>query len=157
MSNVNLKNGDNTAYVSSYNAQSWSGQLAAFPVNVDTGQVDMSPAGQIWEARDQLTARAPDSRVIATYDSATRQGVPFQPGSVPAAQKALLATLPAATDADSVIAFLRGDRTLEGTVYRTRSALLGDIVSAEPVFVGGAAATYADPGYDSFSSSISST
>jgi len=155
VSNVNLKNGDNTAYVSSYNAQTWSGQLAAFPVNVDTGQVDMSPAAQMWEARDQLTARAGlDDRIIVTYDGA--QGLPFQPGVIPPAMKALLATPPAGTDADSVIAFLRGDRSLEGTTYRTRGSLLGDIVSAEPVFVGGAVATYVDPGYDTFSSSMAS-
>jgi type IV pilus assembly protein PilY1 len=155
VSNVNLKNGDNTAYVSSYNAQSWTGQLAAFPVNVDTGQVDMSPAGQLWEARDQLTARAPTERIIATYDGA--QGVPFQPGAMPSAMEALLAT-PAASPVDSadVIRYLRGDRSLEGTRYRIRAALLGDIVSAEPVFVGGPAATYVDADYDSFSSSIAS-
>ena len=53
VSNVNLKDGDNTAYVSSYNAQEWSGQLAAYPVNISTGQVDMTPTGQVWEAREK--------------------------------------------------------------------------------------------------------
>jgi type IV pilus assembly protein PilY1 len=157
VSNVNLKNGDNTAYVSSYNAQNWTGQLAAFPVNVDTGQVDMSPEAQLWEARDQLTARdlLADPRFIATYDGA--QGVPFQPGATPAAMEAMLAT-PAASPVDSadVIAYLRGDRSLEGIRYRIRAALLGDVVSAEPVFVGGPIATYVDAGYDTFSSSLAS-
>jgi type IV pilus assembly protein PilY1 len=154
VSNVNLKDGDNTAYVSSYNAQNWTGQLAAFPVNVSTGQVDMSPAAQIWEARDQLTARAPSDRLIATYNGSS--GIAFQPSTVPGAMKALLAT-PAAvpSDADAVIEYLRGDRSREGTTYRTRSALLGDIVTAEPVFVGAAAAIYGDAGYDTFSASIS--
>jgi len=152
VSNVNLKNSDNTAYVSSYNAQNWSGELAAFPVDVSTGQVNMSPAGQMWEARDQLTTRSAASRIIATYDGT--QGVPFQPGSIPAAMKTVLATPPAATDANNVIAFLRGERSLEGTTYRTRGALLGDIVNAEPVFVGGAVATYVDPDYATFSSSV---
>ena len=45
VSNVNLKDGDNTAYVSSYNAQEWSGQLAAFPVNINSGQVDNDAGG----------------------------------------------------------------------------------------------------------------
>ncbi|HEU5284311.1 MAG TPA: PilC/PilY family type IV pilus protein, partial [Burkholderiales bacterium] len=155
VSNVNLKNGDNTAYVSSYNAQTWTGQLAAFPVNVDTGQVDMSPAAQLWEARDRLTGRGPDDRVIVTYNGA--RGVAFQPGAMAGSQEALLAT-PGASPVDSadVIRYLRGERLLEGTRYRTRAALLGDIVSAEPVFVGGAAATYVDAGYDGFSSGIAS-
>ena len=155
VSNVNLKDGDNTAYVSSYNAQNWSGQLAAFPVNVNTGQVEMSPAAEMWEVRDQLTARGPSQRLIVTYDGA--QGVPFQSGTVPAAMQALLAT-PSATpsDAADVLAYLRGDRTHEGTRYRTRAFLLGDIVSAEPVFVGGPIATYVDTGYGAFSSSVAS-
>ena len=157
VSNVNMKNGDNTAYVSSYNAQNWTGQLAAFPVNIDTGQVDMTPAAQLWEARDQLTTRdfVANPRVIATYDGA--QGVPFQPGAMPTAMEALLAT-PSASPSDSadVIRYLRGDRSLEGIRYRIRASLLGDIVNAEPVFVGGAAATYVDAGYDTFSSGLTS-
>ncbi|HEY6509659.1 MAG TPA: PilC/PilY family type IV pilus protein, partial [Vicinamibacterales bacterium] len=155
VSNVNLKDGDNTAYVSSYNAQEWSGQLAAYPVNISTGQVDMSPEAQMWEARDQLTARvAADGhadRLIATYDGG--DGIPFQPASITAANKAVLNT-PSQSDADAVINWLRGDRTLEGTTYRTRTNLLGDIVAAEPIFVAGAISIYADPGYNAFASSI---
>jgi type IV pilus assembly protein PilY1 len=153
VSNVNLKDGDNTAYVSSYNAQEWSGQLAAYPVNVNDGQVDMTPEAQIWEARDQLTARAPSDRLIATYDGT--QGIAFDPSAIGATHKAMLNT-PSQSDADAVIAWLRGDRSLEGTTYRTRGALLGDIVSAEPVYVGGAISVYADSGYNAFASSIAS-
>jgi len=151
VSNVNLKNGDNTAYVSSYNAQDWTGQLAAFPVDVTTGQVDMSQAARIWEARDQLTARAPADRIIVSYDGT--QGIAFQPTTIPAAMKAVLNT-PSQNDADAVIAYLRGDRSLEGGLYRARAALLGDIVDAEPVYVAGAGASYSDSGYDSFAQSI---
>ena len=57
---------------------------------------------------------------------------------------------PTKSDADAVINYLRGDRTLEGSTYRTRGHVLGDIVSAEPVFVAGAIATYADAGYNAF-------
>jgi type IV pilus assembly protein PilY1 len=153
VSNVNLKNGDNTAYVSSYNAQNWTGQLAAYPVDVVTGQVTIAPSTQLWEARDQLTARTPASRIIATYDGT--QGIAFQPTAIPAGLKALLDT-PSQSDADAVIAYLRGDRSLEGTTYRTRAALLGDIVSAEPVFVGGPFANYADTGYNLFAATVGS-
>jgi type IV pilus assembly protein PilY1 len=156
VSNVNLKDGDNTAYVSSYNAQEWSGQLAAYPVDINTAQVDMSLEAQMWEARDQLTARVAANghgdRLIVTYDGSG--GIPFQPGSViPAASKALLNT-PSQSDADAVINWLRGDRSLEGTTYRARTNLLGDIVSAEPIFVAGALSIFADSGYNAFASSI---
>ena len=53
-----------------------------------------------------------------------------------------------------MINYLRGDRTLEGSTYRTRGHVLGDIVSAEPVFVAGANATYADTGYNAFAASV---
>ncbi len=56
--------------MSSYNGQFWSGELAAYPIDPVTGQVALTSTTQIWEARDQLTARTPDSRVIVTYDGA---------------------------------------------------------------------------------------
>jgi type IV pilus assembly protein PilY1 len=162
VSNVNLKDGDNTAYVSSYNAQEWSGQLAAYPVNVTTGQVDMSPAAQLWEARNQLTERVTTDplgtgpghtdRKIATYDGS--KGIAFQPGSITDPPARALLNTPSKTDADDVILWLRGDRTLEGTTYRARANVLGDIVSAEPIFVAGASAFYADAGYNAFTTSM---
>ncbi len=157
VSNVNLKDGDNTAFVSSYNAQEWSGQLAAYPVNINTGQVTMSPAAQIWEARDQLTQRVVDlthaDRKIVTYDGT--QGIPFQAASIGAGDKAIFNT-PTQSDADTAINWLRGDQSLEGSFYRTRTHLLGDIVSAEPVYVAGTLSTYADTGYNAFASSVAS-
>ncbi len=59
-------------------------------------------------------------------------------------------------DGASVLAYLRGDRSLEGSTYRTRAYLLGDIVSAPPVVMRGAAANFSDPGYASFAASVSS-
>ena len=153
VSNVNVRAGDNTVYVSSYNGQYWSGELAAFPIDVNTGAVVMTSATQIWEARDQLTARTADSRVIVTYNGTA--GIPFQAASLPAPYRALLDT-PSAAPADNaaVIAWLRGDRTGEGTTYRTRTALLGDIVTAQPTVVRGAMATYSDTGYAAFAEQV---
>ncbi len=153
VSNVNVRNGDNTVFVSSYNGQFWSGELAAFPIDVNTGAVVMTSTTQIWEARDQLTSRTPASRNIATYDG--NVGVPFQVASLSSAYLAKLNT-PSVTPADNaaVLAWLRGDRTNEGTTYRTRQYLLGDIVSAQPTVVNGAIATYSDDGYATFAASI---
>ena len=85
VSNVNLKDGDNTAYVSSYNAQEWSGELAAYPVNISTGQVDMTPTARLWGARDKLdtlaSAAPPADRKIVTY-SPSGVGIPFRPADI---------------------------------------------------------------------------
>jgi type IV pilus assembly protein PilY1 len=153
VSNVNVRAGDNTVYVSSYNGQYWSGELAAFPIDVNTGAVVMTSATQIWEARDQLTARTPASRVIVTYNGSV--GVPFQVANLPASYLARLDT-PSVSPVDNaaVVAYLRGDRTGEGTTYRTRNYLLGDIVSAQPTVVKDAFATYSDTGYATFAENI---
>ncbi len=63
----------------------------------------------------------------------------------------------------NLVNFLRGQRQFEGfepgvsgKYYRTRSGVLGDIVSAQPVYVKKPFAQYADVGYDSFKSSYAS-
>ena len=161
VSNVNVRSGDNTVYVSNYNGQTWSGELAAYPIDTLTGQVVMTSATQIWGARDQLTwtdaahsvPRSPGSRVIVTYDGSG--GVPFQVASLPSSYLSRLNTA-GVTPADNaaVLAYLRGDRSGEGTTYRTRSYLLGDIVNAQPTVVNAAMAAYADDGYAEFAASI---
>jgi type IV pilus assembly protein PilY1 len=57
----------------------------------------------------------------------------------------------------NMVNFLRGQRGLEGflsgdanRLYRGRSHVLGDIVSAQPVFVRGAIGNYADAGYAAY-------
>ena len=116
----------------------------------------MTPAAQLWEARDQLhRASLPADRNHRHLQHGGVRASPSSPPSIAATDKAMLNT-PTKSDADAVINYLRGDRSLEGSTYRTRGHLLGDIVSAEPVFVAGAIATYADTGYNAFASSIAS-
>jgi type IV pilus assembly protein PilY1 len=159
VSNVNVRAGDHTVYVSNYDGQGWSGELAAYPIDPDTGAVSLLPAAQTWGAAAQLTLRnsstvLPGGRLIATYDGSA--GIPFQDASLPAAYKALLNT-PSVTPADhaAVVAYLRGDRSGEqpdGT-YRTRTdlvGLLGDIVNAQPTVVSGAMALYSGALYAQF-------
>ncbi len=155
ISNVNVRAGDNTVYVSSYNGTSWSGELAAYAIDPLTGAVDISPAARLWGARDPLTALLPTKRLIATNDGGS--GVPFQYAGLSTAYKTALAT-PGVTPEDGadVLAFLRGDRSKEGSVYRTRGYLLGDIVSAQPVVVSGASGRYGDTGYGAFAEGVAS-
>ncbi len=59
VSNVNVSTGNNAVYVSSYNGQYWTGELAAYPIDLTTGQVSLTDAARLWGARSQLTARTP--------------------------------------------------------------------------------------------------
>ncbi|MDF3833598.1 PilC/PilY family type IV pilus protein [Cupriavidus basilensis] len=150
---VSSTNGGGAAFMASYNGQNWSGELTAAPIDPSTGFINA--AAPLWKAREQLTGRSPGSRLIATYDGG--KGVLFDSGTGGLQASTInLLNSPGKTDGPSVLAYLRGDRSLEGSTYRTRTSLLGDIVSAEPVYVAGAAAYYSDAGYAGFQRQLTS-
>lgn len=154
VANAHVTSTDNASYASSYNSGTWTGDLNAYSIDITTGAPTTTP---IWtaSAQDQIDAKAPSARKIATsVDTAgTTGGIQFQPTTastttkLSTAQQTLLNT-PTTTDGASVLAYLRGDRSGEtaGT-YRKRAHLLADIVNAEPVVVREPSANYADTGY----------
>jgi type IV pilus assembly protein PilY1 len=127
-----IKLGDNTAYVASFTASSWYGDLVAASVDPATGAV--SNTSPIWSLKATLAAKDWSTRLIATNNGSG--GVDFSTSGMTLAQQTSLNN-PSATDNATVINYLRGDRSLEGA-YRSREYILGDIVDAEPVFVKGA-------------------
>lgn len=124
VSSVNLSRGDNRAYFGTYNPSGWQGDITAHPINAATGVVD--PDNTLWSASQQLAVRAWSDRVIASAIgsagigfTAAAAGATVNPGDV------------YGNTAD-VINYLRGDRSLEGTSFRTRQSLIGAIISSEP-------------------------
>lgn len=113
---------NNIGYASSYNSGSWYGDLEAYSLDTTTG---LQTGAAVWSARDKLNSQT--TRKIATFNGTA--GVAFT---------SAIAGTPSTLTA-GVIDYLRGDRTGEGTTYRTRQHLLGDIINAEPVVV-----TYSD-------------
>ncbi|MDP2005437.1 MAG: PilC/PilY family type IV pilus protein [Rubrivivax sp.] len=111
---------NNIGYASSYKSGSWYGDLVAYSLDTTTA---LQTGSDIWSFRDRLDAQT--SRKIATWNGST--GVAFAAG--------LSYTGKPATLTDEVINYLRGDRTGEGTTYRQRQYVLGDIINAEPVVV----------------------
>jgi type IV pilus assembly protein PilY1 len=155
VSNVNIRAGDNTAYASVYSTGSWYGDLLAFSVDVNTGNV--TGTTPLWSSRDLLEARDPNTRLIATYNSSSGTGIPFRWSSLPGSMQAQLSTIasaPSLTNGSETLNFLRGDRAPEADGYRIRSYILGDVVDAEPVSVRGGVGTYADPGYALFHNTL---
>jgi type IV pilus assembly protein PilY1 len=149
VSRVNLKAGDSTAYVSSYQVNGWYGDLQSFPVNPATAEINSASPG--WSAQEKLDARAPASRLIAFGD--TGGAVPFRYANVSAAARGAL-NLTTTSDSADVIDWLRGVRTREVVAYRARAHVLGDLVYSEPEVVKGASAAYLDAGYAAFASSL---
>jgi type IV pilus assembly protein PilY1 len=62
----------------------------------------------------------------------------------------LTAAAQTAAQGQPLVDYLRGDRTNEGTYFRSRQHVLGDIVSSEARYVKAPLLNYTDPGYDGF-------
>ncbi|PIP80181.1 MAG: hypothetical protein COW84_06665, partial [Gammaproteobacteria bacterium CG22_combo_CG10-13_8_21_14_all_40_8] len=125
----------------SFNASDWSGELTATRLNATTGDL----LGTAWTASSKLDALIPQDRYILTYNGS--DGVLFDWANLTTAQKADLNTSPSGTadsNGSARLDYLRGVRTSEGSTYRIRSTVLGDIVHSSPVFVGEPELSYPD-------------
>lgn len=114
---------DSVSYASSYYSGYWTGNLEAFSIDTSSGLPITPP---LWSAQAKLDALASPhtSRNIVSYDGSS--GKAFTAANFRDDAAGLTA---------GVIDYLRGARSGEGTTYRVRQSLLGDIVNAEPVVV----------------------
>ena len=112
----------NTGYASSYRSGSWYGDLVAYSLNTTTA---LQTGPDLWSLRVSLQSQTPASRKIATYNGSS--GVAFAAGLSYSGKPSSLT--------DPIIDYVRGSRTGEGSTYRTRQEVLGDIINAEPVVV----------------------
>lgn len=155
VSNPSLLPGDNLAFTSSFNSGSWTGDLQAFAVDVQTGVLAGTP---LWSAQPLLDAKPLANRYVASFDGSS--GVPFTAAGLGAKAARLNSpnVPPGPSDNAAVIAYLRGERSGEAQdgggsaaqPYRARGHLLGDVVDAEAVYVSAPRASYTDPGYGAF-------
>jgi len=113
---------NNIGYASSYKSGAWYGDLVAYSLNTTTA---LQTGSDLWSLRANLTAQNPATRKIATYNGSA--GVAF-------ASTLSYTGKPASLTA-GVVDYLRGVRTGEGSTYRQRQDVLGDIINAEPVVV----------------------
>ncbi len=135
-------------YQAQFNTAHWSGQLLAFALDPNNGTVSTSTT---WNTATALDARnlTTNPRTILTYNRTGATGIPFQWANLTSAEQSDLRTNPAGgTDSATVgqerLAYLRGDRTQEGTTFRVRGSRLGDIVHSNPVYVGQPDLGYSD-------------
>ncbi|MYM68283.1 pilus assembly protein PilY [Pseudoduganella sp. FT55W] len=130
-------------YQSTMELADWGGHFARYALAGGTAGAGAA-ASLAWDAGAILTGAAdrppmpaPQQRQI--YTSIVQQDgalmmAPFNWPSLSAAQQALLDLEDQA--GEQRLAYLRGDRTLEGTRFRRRSSILGDAVHSTPVYVG---------------------
>ncbi|MCB1605957.1 MAG: PQQ-binding-like beta-propeller repeat protein [Xanthomonadales bacterium] len=130
------------AYQTGFDTGDWSGFVEAREVNPDGS---LGPVR--WEAGPLLDAKVAGSgwdrqRKVFTVNTATGLGVPFRLASLSPTQLAALNRNPDTGVADlrasQRIDFIRGDRSQEisnGGDFRSRSTVLGAVISSQAVFI----------------------
>lgn len=131
------------AFQASYEAdKSWAGNLTAIKKEVDEfGKLIKSSAWPLGDASTQLATKAYTSRVIKMAGGPGL--VDFKWSSLSKEQKGYLNRDPdVKNDEDTLgssrVDFIRGDSSKEGSSFRKRVSVLGDIINSKPVTVRGA-------------------
>lgn len=138
--------GTGYAYQASYASdQNWAGNLTATKKTVDAfGNLTTT---QIWSAKEKLDVKAISSRNIKMAKPSGSGFVDFKWPNLSESQQKDLNRDPERGDITEVepnehgadrLSFLRGDRTKEGSLFRERISVLGDLVNSKPVTVRGA-------------------
>lgn len=136
-------------YQASTNMTDWSGHFSRYILPPGGAGLQLTPTAA-WDAGALLTgdttrppSPAPAARKIFTaivQPNGALEMIPFAWSALSAAQRQQLDQAPppaAGTDAlgEKRLDFLRGDRTGEGALFRTRSSVLGDSINSTPVYV----------------------
>ena len=127
----------------------WTGDMFEKALDRTTGAPTGAP---LWDAQTLLDAITPANRVIATWNPALGNAVPFQWNSaISATQQGQLQ--PSDALGQLRLAYLRGDTSKEqrnGGTFRNRSHILGDIVNSQPAYVGAPNSPYFSASYFAF-------
>lgn len=123
-STPSLTAGESTVYAGIYRPVGLGGDVLALPIDAATGAIGAAP---IWSADARLQLKAWGDRRIFSFDGSSGSaftvdavGARINPGGGYGAS-------------DALVDYLRGDRSNEGNGLRSRAALLGGVINAEPV------------------------
>jgi type IV pilus assembly protein PilY1 len=128
-------------YVPYYQTQTWTGDIKAYAFDTLTGDRKQNPDGsyaaEVWSAQTMLNASNmdPSNRPVFTLAANGNNGIYFSYSALNAQGMVSLLNAPPGQE-DDLINYLRGNPSLEGTRYRSRSnAILGDVVNSGPLLV----------------------
>ncbi|GLQ91233.1 pilus assembly protein [Dyella acidisoli] len=155
------------AYATDYTPVAWTGDVIGFVGTTDsTGAVTTVAGTTPWHAQlqlDTLTQTTSNSTIVGwntgrrvvTWNGST--GVPFRYSSLSSSEQSAMNT---SGNGAALVNYLRGDKSNEGTLFRVRSHILGDIVDSAAALVQGALSpSYTEtnnPGYTAFSNNVAS-
>jgi type IV pilus assembly protein PilY1 len=172
--------GTDQIFIASYRTQSWNGEVEARTITRDsvTGKISVGVENRDWRASTALDGGVYSDRSIhylrkTTSGSVTNTSLgdfnytdlgTDADGSAlqahfnsycsktptPSQCSALTSTQKANASGATLVNFLRGDRSNEGSLYRTRRSVLGDMIDASPVYVGKPPFKYLGADYPTF-------
>lgn len=143
VANKNITSVGSTIYQGAFDTSDWSGDVLSIPVTLtgtSTVTVDQTPR---WSAATRLSTIAAVSRTIVignTGTTANPTATPFIWASLSVDMQQNLSKLTPTSTPDSLgqdrLNYLRGDKSKEGSPFRARNKLLGDIVNSGIVYSG---------------------
>ena len=153
----------NMIYQGAFDTSDWSGDVLAFAITGNTSSTVSIATTATWSAATQMASKAASARnIIIGNVGATANPVaaPFSwatPAGVNGIETGLRTSLdlsPITSAADGLaqdrLDYLRGVRTKEGTAFRTRNKLLGDVVNSGVVYSGAPTTSISSSSYTSF-------
>jgi type IV pilus assembly protein PilY1 len=152
----NLTQVGDTIYQGTFDTADWSGDVVAIPVNVSASNVVTIDNTFAWTAATVLANRAAARNIVVGKSGATANPVAsdFTWGTIETSLQTSLNKSNPLAAADGLgqdrLNYLRGDRSKEGSVFRTRSKLIGDVINAGVVYSGKPTASINDAGYSTF-------
>ena len=156
----------NTAiYTARFDTSNWSGDVVAEPITANAATFALTIGTPLWSAANKLdtrTSAATSRNIVAGRESAVANpaATNFTWAAIDSALQGHLnkATPTATSDglgADR-LSYIRGDRTREGSPFRVRSSLLGDIVNSSVVYSGAPGKGFTGTGYAAFATAYAS-
>ena len=162
--------GSDKAYIASYTTQTWTGDLQASSIDLNTGAISNTFS---WSAKTALDSRGPATRIIRLFRlgdadnlvnfswNNLNQTEQSQFGeskiNLLSQRSAMSAAQADAAKNETLLAFIRGSRTAEdfqpgnvAKLFRKRSSRLGDIVNSQPQYIQGAIGSYSENNYSAF-------
>jgi type IV pilus assembly protein PilY1 len=114
----------NRKYVPEYKTGVWSGNLTAYGLDEFGQQLNT-----VWDAASKLPSWDVRNIFVGTRNGSPK-ALPFTSTGMDASLQSEISGASA-----SLINYLRGDTSGEGTVYRSRAGRLGDFVNSQPVYI----------------------
>ena len=127
--NSNTLNASTRVYQAKFDNASWEGHILAY--NLETSDNDGSVKSLQWDASNMSRT----GRHVFSYNpSASNRGIPFQWNQFNAQQKSLLRDGHNVAWGKTLRRWVKGSITKEGTRFRARNSILGDIINSNLLF-----------------------